>query len=165
MQRESSEAVRSCAVNRVIRPASHVAYAEVPTDPRMFVIPTLVGFHCCDRRADEHPLQAYSAAAKGAAGEAGMQRLLDGFFAAHRATLMPSRPRTRSEQCSDYSTACPSGGAMPRWLGGPSARVRCGLHDEIRPSRGRTVFLNNACRHALHGRGEYAAQFGDAKEL
>jgi hypothetical protein len=60
---------------------------EPPTDPRMFVIPTLVGFHCCDRRADEHPLQAYSAAAKGAAGEAGMQALLDGFFAAHRVNL------------------------------------------------------------------------------
>ena len=59
------------------------AIPEPPPDPRMFVIATLVGFHCCDRRADEHPLQAYSAAAKGPDGEAGMQALLDGFFAAH----------------------------------------------------------------------------------
>jgi hypothetical protein len=58
-----------------------------PPDPRMFVIATLVGFHCCPRRADEHPLQAYSAAAKGPAGEAGMQALLDGFFAAHGVNL------------------------------------------------------------------------------
>jgi hypothetical protein len=36
-----------------------------PPDLRMFVIATLVGFHCCDRGADEHPLQAYSDAAKG----------------------------------------------------------------------------------------------------
>jgi hypothetical protein len=53
----------------------------------MFVIATLVGFHCCDRREDEHPLQAYSAAAKGPTGEAGMHALLDGFFAAHRVNL------------------------------------------------------------------------------
>jgi len=32
-----------------------------PPDARMFVIATLVGFHCCDRSADEHPLHAYSA--------------------------------------------------------------------------------------------------------
>jgi hypothetical protein len=38
---------------------------EPPPDPRGFVLATLVGFHCCDRGADEHPLQAYSAAAKG----------------------------------------------------------------------------------------------------
>ena len=56
---------------------------EPPADPRGFVLATLVGFHCCDRRADEHPLQAYSAAARGPAGEAGMQALRDGFFAAH----------------------------------------------------------------------------------
>jgi hypothetical protein len=41
---------------------------------------TLVGFHWCDRGEDEHPLQAYSAAAKGADGEAGMDRLFDGLF-------------------------------------------------------------------------------------
>jgi hypothetical protein len=69
-------------IEKLQRPAT-----EAPTDPRMFVIATLVGFHCCDRSADEHPLQAYSAAAKGPAGEAGMQALLDGFFAAHRVNL------------------------------------------------------------------------------
>jgi hypothetical protein len=53
----------------------------------MFVIATLVGFHSCDRREDEHPLQAYSAAAKGPDGEAAMQALLDGFFAAHGVNL------------------------------------------------------------------------------
>ena len=56
---------------------------EPPPDPRMFVIATLVGFHCCDRREDEHPLQAYSAAAKGPAGEAGMERLVDDFLTAY----------------------------------------------------------------------------------
>jgi hypothetical protein len=59
------------------------AIPEPPPDPRGFVLATLVGFHCCPRRDDEHPLQAYSAAAKGPAGEAGMQRLFDGFLAAH----------------------------------------------------------------------------------
>jgi hypothetical protein len=59
------------------------AIPEPPPDPRGFVLATLVGFYRCDRRADEHPLQAYSAAAKGPAGEAGMQRLFDGFWAAH----------------------------------------------------------------------------------
>jgi hypothetical protein len=54
-----------------------------PPDPRMFVIATLVGFHCCPRRDDEYPLQAYVAAAKGPDGEAGMERLLDGFLAAY----------------------------------------------------------------------------------
>ena len=44
---------------------------KAPPDPRMFVIATLVGFHCCDRREDEHPLQAYSAAAKGPAARPG----------------------------------------------------------------------------------------------
>jgi hypothetical protein len=61
---------------------------EPPPDPRMFVIATLVGFHCRPRRADEHPHQAYSAAAKGPGGEAGMQALLDGFFAAHGVNLV-----------------------------------------------------------------------------
>jgi hypothetical protein len=56
---------------------------KAPPDPRMFVIATLVGFHSCDRREDEHPLQAYAAAAKGPAGEAGMQHLLDDLFTAH----------------------------------------------------------------------------------
>jgi hypothetical protein len=54
---------------------------EPRPDPRMFVMATLVDIYYCDRREDEHPLQAYVAAAK--AGEAGMQALLDGFFAAH----------------------------------------------------------------------------------
>jgi hypothetical protein len=54
-----------------------------PPDPRGFVLATLVGFHCCARRADEHPLQAYSAAAKAPDGEAGMERQFDGFLAAH----------------------------------------------------------------------------------
>jgi hypothetical protein len=39
--------------------------------------------HWCDRGEDEHPLQAYSAAAKGPDGEAGMECLFDGFLAAH----------------------------------------------------------------------------------
>jgi hypothetical protein len=50
---------------------------EPPPDPRMFVIATLVGFHCCDRRDDEHPLQAYSAAAKGPDGQPGMHKARD----------------------------------------------------------------------------------------
>ena len=69
---------RLARIEKLQRPAP-----EPPPDPRMFVIATLVGFHCCDRREDEHPLQAYSAAAKGPAGEAGMERLFDGFLAAH----------------------------------------------------------------------------------
>jgi hypothetical protein len=51
-----------------------------PPDPRMFVMATLVGFHCCDRRADEHPLEAYVAAAKGADGETAMQHRFDELF-------------------------------------------------------------------------------------
>jgi hypothetical protein len=50
---------------------------EPPPDPRMFVTATLVGFHWCDRGEDEHPLQAYSAAAKGPDGEAGMHKARD----------------------------------------------------------------------------------------
>jgi hypothetical protein len=69
---------RLARIEKQQRPAT-----EAPADPRMFVMATLVGFHCCDRRADEHPLQAYSAAAKGPAGEAGMQRMLDDLFVAH----------------------------------------------------------------------------------
>jgi hypothetical protein len=42
-----------------------------------------VGSHCCPRPDDEHPLQTYVAAAKGPDGEAGMERLFDGFLAAH----------------------------------------------------------------------------------
>ena len=40
----------------------------------MFVNATLVGFHCCPRRDDEHPLQAYSAAAKDPAGRRDRRR-------------------------------------------------------------------------------------------
>ena len=54
-----------------------------PPDPRGFVLATLVGFHWCDRGEDEHPLQAYIAAAKGPDGEAGMEGQFDGFLAAH----------------------------------------------------------------------------------
>jgi hypothetical protein len=62
---------RLARVEKLQRPAT-----EAPTDPRMFVIATLVGFHCCDRHEDEHPLQAYSAAAKGPDALRAMQRLL-----------------------------------------------------------------------------------------
>ena len=65
---------------------------QSPPDPRGFVLATLVGFHWCDRDEDEHPLQAYSAAAKGPDGEAGMQALLDGFFGAHRVNLDAEPP-------------------------------------------------------------------------
>jgi hypothetical protein len=69
---------------QMVNEGSRQRPAPEPTpDPRGFVLATLVGFHCCDRGEDEHPLQAYSAAAKGPDGEAGMERLLDGFFAAH----------------------------------------------------------------------------------
>jgi hypothetical protein len=68
---------RLARIEKLQRPAP-----EPPPDPRGFVLATLVGFHWCDRGEDEH-LQAYSAAAKGADGEAGMDRLFDGFLAAH----------------------------------------------------------------------------------
>jgi len=61
------------------------------------------------------------AAAKGPDGEAGMERLLDGFLAAHSINI-----EAEPKRCSDYSTASPSGGAMLIWLGGPPARLRCG---------------------------------------
>jgi hypothetical protein len=61
----------------------HRPLSEPPPDPRGFVLATLIGFHCCDRREDEHPLQAYSATAKGPAGEAGMQALLDDLLVSH----------------------------------------------------------------------------------
>jgi hypothetical protein len=101
---------RLARVEKLQRPAP-----EPAPDPRMFVIATLVGFHCCDRRADEHPLQAYSAAAKGPDGEAGMQALLDGFFAAHRVNL-------DAEPTPDALRA------MQRLLDGvPERLARCGL--------------------------------------
>jgi hypothetical protein len=69
---------RLARIEKLQRPAP-----EPAPDPRGFVLATLVGFYWCDRGEDEHPLEAYSAAAKGPDGEAGMHALLDGFFAAH----------------------------------------------------------------------------------
>jgi AcrR family transcriptional regulator len=62
---------------------------EPPPDPRMFVIATLVGFHCCPRRDDEHPLKACAAVARGSSGDAdaALQRQFDDFLAAHRVNL------------------------------------------------------------------------------
>ena len=69
---------RLARIEKLQRPVS-----EPPPDPRGFVLATLIGFHCCDRREDQHPLQAYVATARGPEGEAGMERLIDGFWAAH----------------------------------------------------------------------------------
>jgi hypothetical protein len=64
---------RLARIEKLQRPAP-----EPAPDPRGFVLATLVGFYWCDRGEDEHPLEAYSAAAKGPDGEAGMHALLDG---------------------------------------------------------------------------------------
>jgi hypothetical protein len=120
---------------------------EPPPDPRGFVLATLVGFHCCDRRADEHHLEAYVAAAKGAHGETAMQRRFDELFAAHGIEIENEPKPHAVEAMQRLLDGVPERWRMPRGLGGPPARVRCGLRDEIRPSRGRAV-LNNACRHA-----------------
>jgi hypothetical protein len=64
---------------------------------------TLVGFHCCARGEDEHPLKAYVAAAKGMGGDAAMQRRLDGFLASHGVSIdaepTPDASR-RMQRCS-----------------------------------------------------------------
>jgi hypothetical protein len=73
---------RLSRMERLQRPIS-----EPPPDPRGFILVTLVGFYCCKRPEDQHPLQAYVAAARGPDGEAGMGRMLDGFLAAHNINI------------------------------------------------------------------------------
>jgi Biotin-lipoyl like len=64
----------------------------------------------------------------GSAGSAGAKPHLDStcFPSITACVAEPKAEPTPDAASSDYSTGCPSAGAMPTWRGGPPRRVTCG---------------------------------------